>query len=262
MKHTTHFYLLFLTVSLVVFFAYCPSITAADDNVRLTAERLVYEQDKKIITMSGNVRFIYKNTTLSGETATFNTDTRIGIVEGNVRIYQPGTTIVGDKMTVFYNKKTADLKGNVKMVTIKDVTSSPGEKQDKMLSGLTTLTCDEFTYNWLIMEGKATGNVFVEQKDRRAYSDKAHYSGVSELITLEDKVRFEQGSNNWVTCQKAYIDLQKETFMAVGGVTGNFIVQTEEEKAKSKTEEKKAPPKNSDKIIIPELPYKERILTE
>lgn len=262
MKKNTYIDILLFSISMMVFFTFSPVITAADDSVRLTADRLVYEQDKKIITMSGNVRFIYKNTTLSGENATFNTDTRIGIVEGNIRIYQPGTTIVGDKMTVYYNKKYADISGNIKMVTIKDVASSPGEKQDKMLSGLTTLTCDKFTYNWIIMEGKATGNVFVEQKDRRAYSDRAHYSGVSELITLEDKVRFEQGSNNWVTCQKAYIDLQKETFMAVGGVTGNFIVQTEEEKAKTKTQEKKAPPKNSDKIIIPELPYKERILTE
>ena len=262
MKKIFYIYLLSFSISMMVFFACSSTIKAADDSVRLTADRLVYEQDKKIITMSGNVRFMYKNTTLSGENATFNTDTRIGIVEGNVRIYQPGTTIVGDKMTVYYNKKYADLSGHIKMVTIKDVTSSPGEKQDKMLSGLTTLTCDKFTYNWIIMEGKATGNVYVEQKDRRAYSDRAHYSGVAELITLEDKVRFEQGSNNWVTCQKAYIDLQKETFMAVGGVTGNFIVQTEEEKAKTKTQEKKAPPKNSDKIIIPELPYKERILTE
>lgn len=262
MKQKNHLYLLFFTVSLTLFFGYSTCVTAADDSVRLTAERLVYEQDKKIITMSGNVRFIYKNTTLSGDNATFNTDTRIGIVKGNVRIYQPGTTIAGDRMTVYYNKKYADISGNVKMVTIKDAASSPGEKQDKMMSGLTTLTCDNFTYNWLIMEGKATGNVFVEQKDSRARSERAHYSGVSELITMEDRVRFEQGSNNWVTCQKAYIDLQKETFMAVGGVTGNFIVQTEEEKAKSKAEEKKAPPKNSDKIIIPELPYKERILTE
>ncbi len=262
MKTITRIYLFLFGISLMLFFSLCPVVTAADDSVRLTAERLVYEQDKKIITMSGNVRFIYKNTTLSGENATFNTDTRIGVVEGNVRIYQPGTTIIGDKMTVYYNKKYADLTGNIKMVTIKDVTSSPGEKQDKMLSGLTTLTCDKFSYNWLIMEGNATGNVFVEQKDRRAYSDKAHYSGVSELITMEDKVRFEQGSNNWVTCQKAYIDLQKETFMAVGGVTGNFIVQTEEDKAKTKNAEKKEPPKNSDKIIVPELPYKERILTE
>ena len=234
---------------------------AADDNVRITAEKLVYEQDKKNITLLGNVRFIYKNTTLSGERANFNTASRVGIITGNVRIYQPGTTIVGDKMTVWYNKKTSELSGNVKIVTIRDVKNTPGEKQDMLASGLTTLTCKKFNYNWITREGKAQGDVFVEQKDRRAYAETAHYSGTSDLITLEDKVRFEQGSNNWVTCKKAYIDMRKETFMAVGGVTGNFLVQTEEEKKKTK-DTKKAPPSNADKIIIPDLPFEERKLTE
>jgi len=245
---------LFLLISLST------PLWAEEESVRLTADKLIYDQDKKVITLIGNVRFLFKKTILSGEKATFNTSTQIGKLEGNVRIYQPGTTIVADRMTVYYEKKVSVLSGRVKIVTIKDINASPGAKKEMLPSGLTTLTCDKMSYNWLTREGKATGGVEVEQKERRAYADRAHYSGISDLITLEGKVRFEQGSNNWVTSEKAYIDLKKETFMAVGGVTGNFLIKEQDKNIKDK--KKKSPARHPDKIVIPELPYKEKKLPE
>jgi len=244
---------------IIIILILCRSVPAKDSDVRLTADRLVYDEKAKKVTLTGNVRFIYKKTVLSGNRAYFNIKTRKGRMEGDVRIFQPGTTIVGDVMMVQYNEQKAKIEGNVKLVTVRDLESSPGERSEMLLSGVTTMTCESLDYNWLVREGTASGDVAVEQKNRRAYADKAHYSGSSDLITMEGRVRFEEGSNNWVTCEKAYIDLKKETFMAVGGVTGNFLVQEEGQKEKSK---KAAPPRPADKIILPDLPYIEKKLPE
>ncbi|MCD4785013.1 MAG: LPS export ABC transporter periplasmic protein LptC [Candidatus Eremiobacteraeota bacterium] len=250
--------ILFLAIIIIVL-CICRSVPAQDSDVRLTADRLIYDEKAKKVTLEGNVRFLYKKTVLSGSLAYFNMKTRKGRIEGDVKIFQPGTTIVGDVMIVNYNENVAKLKGNVKLVTVRDLESSPGERSEMLPSGVTTITCDSLVYSWLTREGTASTDVAVEQKNRRAYADKAHYSGSSDLITMEGRVRFEEGSNNWVTCKKAYIDLKKETFMAVGGVTGNFLVQ--EDKKKEKTE-KAQPSRPADKIILPDLPYSEKKLPE
>lgn len=239
-----------------LFFSLSFPLSAEDYDVKLSADSLVYDQGKKTIIMTGNVRFLYQDTILSGARAIFNTTTQEGRISGNVRISQPGTTITGDEMLVFYKKKQAKLMRNVKIVTVKDLANSPGKKKDMLSSGVTTLTCKEMEYDWLLREGEARGDVTVEQKDRRAFADKAHYSGNAELITMEGRVKFEQGSNDWVTCQKAYLDMKKETFMGVGGVTGNFLVKGE--KKKDKEAEKKVSPLPADKLVIPDLPFKEK----
>jgi lipopolysaccharide assembly outer membrane protein LptD (OstA) len=231
---------------------------AQDSEVRLNADRLVYDQAKKVITLEGNVRFNYKNTILSGDRANFNTATKKGKVEGNVRIYQPGTTLVGEVMTVDYAGTTAKLSGACQIVTVRDMSGAQGSDKNKLESGLTTMNCDNLTYNWISREGLASGKVSVEQKNRRAYSDKARYSQPSDMITLEGNVRFEQGSNDWVTCDKAYIDMKKETFMATGGVTGNFLVKGQEKKE----EKKNIPETRGDKVLIPDLPFEEKKLPE
>ncbi|MCE1245423.1 MAG: LPS export ABC transporter periplasmic protein LptC [Firmicutes bacterium] len=248
----------FLLIAAAIIISASAPVFAQDSEVRLNADRLVYDQAKKVITLEGNVRFNYKNTILSGDRANFNTTTKKGKVEGNVRIYQPGTTLVGEVMTVDYAGTTAKLTGSVQIVTIRDMSAAQGSDKEKLESGLTTMNCDNLTYNWITREGEANGKVKVEQKNRRAYSDKARYSQPSDLITLEGNVRFEQGSNDWVTCEKAYIDMKKETFMATGGVTGNFLVQGQEKKE----EKKNIPEKPGDKVLIPDLPFEEKKLPE
>lgn len=239
------------------------SLYGEEGEVKLTADRLIYDQDNKTITLTGNVRFTHKNTVLSGSRAVFDTETQKGKISGGVKIQQPDFTIEGIEMEVFYNEKTAILKGNVKMVSISDVSNTSGGSQEDFLSsGVTTLTCSLMTYNWLTRQGEAEGSIFIEQKDRRAYSEKAHYNGVLEIITLEDRVRFEQGSNNWVTCQKAYLDLRRETFMASGAVTGNFLIQEGLTGPEEDEIHQEDASKWEDKLNIPDLPFKERHLPD
>jgi len=236
-----------------------PGYSTLKGEVRLKARQLIFSQQKEKIILKGDVRFYYKNAILAGDRAVFNTRSSIGKMEGNVRIYQPGTTITGDKMLIRYKNREAELLGDVRIVSVKDISSASPRVDEKMLlSGVTTLTCKSLKYLWVKREGWARGGITVSQKNRRAFADRAHYSGGSEIIVLEGKVRFEQGANNWVTCKKAIIDLRRETFMAVGGVTGNFLVEDQTTKEKKPKKSERIP----DMIILPKLPFEESSLPD
>lgn len=226
--------------------------------VRLNAKQFIYSQKKDEIILYGNVRFHYKGTVLSGQRAVFNTKTQEGKMTGGVRIYRPGTTVTGDAMKVDYGRQIANLTGDVRIVTVRDITKTPANKEGMLPSGVTAMTCRKLKYNWDKNEGFATKDVTVTQKDRRVFADKAHYNGKSDIITLTGRVRFEQGAHNWVTCKKAVIDMRRETFMAMGGVTGNFLVK----ELKQETGKDKQPDKYPDKIVVPAPSYDKRKLPE
>jgi lipopolysaccharide assembly outer membrane protein LptD (OstA) len=234
------------------------ALGAAPGEVRISAQQLTYSKTKEEVSLRGTVRFYYKEAILAGDEAVFNTRTKIGKVKGNVRIYQPGTTLAGDEMTVYYDRQKALLKGNAKLVIVKDTSSPQGGKGGLLQSGVTTLTCNSIEYEWIRMEGRAQGDVTVTQKDRRAFADKAHFSGGSEIITLEGNVRFEEGANNWVTCNSAVIDLRLETFMATGAVTGNFLVNELKDDGKKTG----MPGKTPDKIVVPSPRLQEKTAPE
>jgi len=221
---------------------------AAKKEIRMTADRLSYDQSGRTVRLSGTVRFICEDITLSGENAIFNTRTKKGRIGGGVRITQPGTVITGESMTVDYNATVAEMSGGVIITTTKDLVRKIRAQGS---TTPTTLMCKSLRYNWMTQEGAAAGPVTVIQMDKRAYADNAAYNGMAGIVTLTGNVRFEEGCNNWVDCKKAVLDLRNETFTALGSVTGNFLMDVSEKD----TDKKSAAGKQPDKLIIPELPY-------
>jgi lipopolysaccharide export system protein LptA len=222
--------------------------------VNLNADRMVYDQKKGEISLFGNVRFIHGITSLTGERATFNTNAKTGHIRGNVKITQPETTITADKMSVFYDKNKAELSGGVNFVTGKNPLNTGGQIQQ------TRITSQSMVYDWAVRSGEASGRVTVTQGNRRANGDRAHYNGISEIITMTGNVKFEQGSNHWVTAQQVVIDMKNDTFSASGGVSGTFYVEVPDESKPDKTSEivERIP----DKLPSPDFEFKGQNVTE
>jgi lipopolysaccharide export system protein LptA len=199
-------------------------VFAQSQKVNLQADKMVYDQKKGEISLSGSVRFEHGETSLTGDRAIFNTNAKTGNIRGNVKITQPGTTITADNMSVFYDKSRAELKGNVNLTTKRNpLTTGSGQ------STQTRITSQAMVYNWAGRTAEASGTVTVMQGNRRANSDNAVYNGITEIITMTGNVKFEQGSNDWVTAQKVVIDMKNDTFSASGGVSGTFYVEMSED---------------------------------
>ena len=181
-------------------------------------------------TSEGNVHFDMKDTRIETANAEFNTETQAGQMTGHVHIIQPGTTIDSDKLLIFYNKRKAVLTGGVKLVTTRSQVAggpaaTPAAEATPTLP--TTLICSG---RWNIAGSRsssdATGNVRIEQGDKRATSDTAHYDELTQRVTMRGHVQFAQGNGNWMRAPVAYLDMKDQTFEADGSGVGVIMQLT------------------------------------
>jgi lipopolysaccharide assembly outer membrane protein LptD (OstA) len=188
--------------------------------IEIAAERMDYDQNKKLVRLIGKVKITSEEGVMTAPYAEYHTDTMIGEFQGGVKITQPGSTLVGNRMVVKYRENQVVLKGNVRLVT----TRAPGP--DKTPSGLpTTLVCDELEYNLLTEEGEARGSVRVRQGERRAFSDRARYSRPKQVVVMEGNVRFERGQGDWLSSDRATMNMATNIVEAEGQVFGKFQVE-------------------------------------
>jgi lipopolysaccharide assembly outer membrane protein LptD (OstA) len=188
---------------------------AASREVKLKSDTLDYDEKKKMVRMLGHVNISSANITITSPYAEFFSETKIAEFQGGVKCVGPGTTATGQRMKAFYNAQHGILTGACRIVSDK----GPGAK-----AGLpTTLWCDTIDYFWNQGLGKAKGSVRVKQGTRRAYGDRATYHKNEQFIVLEGNVRFEQAKDDWLSCEKARMDLASDTVVAEGGVVGRTM---------------------------------------
>jgi lipopolysaccharide assembly outer membrane protein LptD (OstA) len=257
MRYTIPFFL--LIAGLFVSVHICGASLAAEkdkaaagkkkpDEIHMTAEKLTYDEKKKIARLINNVRVTYGDTIMTSQKAEFDGVAKIGHFTGGVKLWQPGNVLTGDRMDAYYAEKRGVLSGHVRAImeqrggkAVK--TASPTKAQDE---GPVLMTCEEIEFFWEAREGVAKRNVKMWRKEKTAYADTVHYSQNSDLVTMEGNVRFERSKNDWLVCPEAYFDLKTETFVARGGVEGNVALQKEKEK-----KGKELP--GDDRIIAPSL---------
>lgn len=215
--------LIFVLFLLIIF---APAM--AEYEVFIKAESFSIDDAKKTSSMK-NVVFLYKDIKITAGFATYNTITQIGDLKGSVKITQPGVVITGNRMKVFYKEKKSIITGAVKMVR-----NDPLKEQ-------IVLTSQEIEYYWEKPVATATGNVKIVQKNRTAFCNKADYNIGAKLIHMTGGVRFQQGPVEWLTASEAFLDIEKNTFLAKGDIEGRFLVkenESQQEKNQKNLDEK------------------------
>jgi len=217
-----------------------PNLKEDPKAVKMTADRLLYDDKTKISQLRGNVKIIYGDLTVKSDYAKFYGDKKEGYFTGHVKLYKPGNTVTGDKMDIFYNEGKGVIYENVRAVSYQNKDKKePGKKKNTADDEAPLiLTCKYAEYFWNDDEVYVDGDVKMWKNDRRAYADHGHYSQKVETVTLSDNVRFEQGTENWMTCPEAIFDLKSETFVANGGVTAEVEVEQQNEKKKDSKDDK------------------------
>ncbi|HEY3998665.1 MAG TPA: LptA/OstA family protein, partial [Candidatus Xenobia bacterium] len=220
-----------------------------ENPVHIFADQFVYEAPHKLLHLDGHVRFSMKDTEMETQHAEFNTETQIGKLTGGVHITQPGSSVNADHMLIFYAKRRALLSGAVHLVS----SQTPGAKPTATPQQPTMLDCDELEYFWEAQTGNAVGHVHVEQGERKAQADVAHYQGQTGLVNLLGHVQFAQGPGDWVQAPEAILNLKEQTFVAQGGVVANITPPEEQHKGGPKGTTPPAPVPRTTRILVPPL---------
>lgn len=194
--------------------------------VEINADRVVYEEKKNLMKLIGNVRFSGKEAVVKAPYAEYDYKTRLATMRGGVTFTQPDTVLSSRQIQVYYPERRAVLLGEVHAVTTRSLAAFKDKKFNKEVSGSkTTFSCDRLEFDWVKKEGEAEGNVLLEQKKVRIFADQATYSDTKGIAVLTGHVRIERGTNDWLICREAVVDLNKETYEAQGAVHGKYVFE-------------------------------------
>lgn len=212
-----------VVLAILVLVGACPSWAnekVVQRELSVRAERMDYDEQRKVVRLVGNVCISSGNVVMTASNAMFSTDTQIAQFQGHVKLTEPGSVLVGDRMKVWYKEHRASLIGNCRFVS--DALLGQQSRTPAVISA------SSLDYDWLKGLGTAHGVVKMQQGQRRAFADKAVYRRLTDTVELVGNVRFEQGPDQWLTSDKVAVDLKQESVVAVGQVTGRFIVDSKE----------------------------------
>jgi len=204
--------------------------------VQMTSRKLDYDEKRKKVRLIGDVRITSRGYVMTSPYAEFFTDKKIGEFQGGVKITGEGTVATGKRMKVFYPEQRAVLSGDVRLVSQK----APGGSAEAP----TIMTGQELEYQWEKGQGVARGNVHVTQAEKQAFADRATYFRDQQMVYLEGNVRVERGDGDWMTSERARMNLATKMIEADGGVTARTLLE----------EEKKAPTASPSPASVQALP--------
>jgi hypothetical protein len=114
----------------------------------------------------------------------------------------------------------------------------------------TVVLADQAVYFWEKQEGDAYGNVKIRNGDKRGFSDRAHYAGAINQITMYQNVRYERGPHDWLTCEKGILDTATNVFTAQGDVEGLVVMES----ASPSASPSPSPSPQGDRVLKPMPP--------
>jgi lipopolysaccharide export system protein LptA len=188
--------------------------------IQMYSKKLDYDEKRKKVRLIGDVKITSEKYVMTAPYAEFFTDKKVGEFQGGVKITGEGSVATGKRMKVFYPDQRAVLSGDVRLVSEKGPGSTAGSP--------TVMTGQELEYQWVKGYGVASGSVKVIQNHRRAFADKATYYRDQQMVYLEGNVRVEQGDGDWLTSERARMNLATQVVEADGGVTARTLLEEKE----------------------------------
>ncbi len=197
-------------------FAWSPAVVAASSaqQAEVTADTIDFDETRGEVRLLGNVRLVYGDMTITSAFAQYSTQAKEANLQGQVKVVDGDYVLTGNQMTAWFGNSLAQMRGQARMVFTRPLAGA-----DK-----TILEADAISYNWQNKVAQVQGKVCVVQNGRRAYADSAEYDETAKTIALKGNVRFEQGKDEWLMCQRVVIDLAKRKVAAEGQVTARLVI--------------------------------------
>lgn len=195
--------------------------------VRLTAAHVRYNQKTKTMVATGNVRLVLDDMELTAQELLYNDETETARVTGDPRFKQKGREGTADVIRADFKNKQVVLEGRVWLRQEKEAIKKETELKEHV-GKVVVLRCDRLTYDYGVKQGKAEGNIVVEQEDAVAYGSTAAVDGERELVVITGGVRLEKKDGQWLEADRAMISTKEDWVELEGNIKA--LIQVEEEK--------------------------------
>ncbi|MGB9856854.1 MAG: LPS export ABC transporter periplasmic protein LptC [Dictyoglomaceae bacterium] len=189
--------------------------------VQIKAQKVSYDWGKKMSKAEGNVLVIYKpgkddETRISASLVFYNQDTSIVEVPGKVSITQKDLTITGEDLRADLKKEEVELKKNVVIVLQRKVEGGKVE--------ITKLTSQTLKYSLKTRIGNLGGGVSIDREDLKVSSSNAIVDTDKEIYTFIDNVSMVDSDKNEIKCSKLYVYIKEKRVEAEGNVESVFYI--------------------------------------
>lgn len=215
---------------------YAKENSPSSDEILMQCDSFQLDDKNHILTTKNSIT-TYGEIKIYAPFGKYDLKSQYGLLTGRIKIIYPDTIMTSDRLEIFYLEKKCILSGQVEVLSRRQL----GKLEDKKIM----MTCQRLEYFLEQKKGKAQGNVKIFQKKGIVFCDYADYDAGGKLAHLTGNVRFEYYKGDWLICQEAWVNLEKDTFSASGDVEGRFLVESKKTKAKQEEE----------KVLTPEPAY-------
>jgi len=225
--------------------------------IEVQADQTKYKYKDKIALLSGNIIITdpKEKATLYADKVEYDEEKETAKATGNLKFKDPEHTITGNLIFIEFKLKKATIEGKVIIVMEKKKeekketpVKAEGEAKEKpkeekklkqYLEEKTTITCQKIEYLYKDKKATVFGPLQIIQKDKKAYGEKATYSGKDEIVVITGNVSWEDEKGQKFSAPKITMCLKEdaEWIEAEGPAKGILKVkEEEEEKETAKTE--------------------------
>lgn len=170
------------------------------DSVRIRAEKLFFNGDKRTATLSKNVYLSDKKAEITADSLHYYLNPRKAVLRKNVHLTDKKSDITADKLDYDVGKKYAELRDNVHLVGRNaditaarlnyDVNTKDAELLENVVlkSEKMTLKTQHLDYNINTQEGKYQEGGQIQTQNKTLDSQTANYYGSEDMVKFRDNV--------------------------------------------------------------------------
>ncbi len=209
-----------LSIFVIVLLILVPVFSQTKTPVKITAQKVSYDYGKKVTRAEGNVMVIYKpgqddETRITATLVFYNQDANVVEAPGKVSISQRDLSITGEDLKVDLKKEMIELKKNVNMV----LQRKSGDKVE-----ITRLYSQGVIYSLKNKTGNMSGGVKIEREDLVVSSNSADFDTDKEVYTFLDNVKMLDKDKNEINCKKLIVYVRDKIVVAEGNIDTTFYV--------------------------------------
>lgn len=209
-----------LSIFVIILLILVPVFSQTKTPVKITAQKISYDYGKKVTRAEGNVMVIYKpgqddETRITATLVFYNQDANVVEAPGKVSISQRELSITGEDLKVDLKKEMIELKKNVNMV----LQRKSGDKVE-----ITRLYSQSVIYSLKNKTGNMSGGVKIEREDLVVSSNTADFDTDKEVYTFLDNVKMLDKDKNEINCKKLIVYVRDKIVVAEGNIDTTFYV--------------------------------------
>lgn len=184
-------------------------VKAVKGKIHIIADYMKYDRQAKQALANGNVIIYQDDITIHTPEVQFDQAQKVSYMNKPVHLVQrkvgePPTTLDAKSMTDYHKEQHVVAQGDVRMVRSKDPYAKPANNTQnaKIEASIkkddTVITADTLDYWTDTKNAKFTGNVIIENGQKKSWSDSAVMDHPSSTTTLDGHVKMVQINGNWL----------------------------------------------------------------